>query len=162
MAAENLFTLIIYIHASLSQNCEDDGLIKHINWDKLMDKTEGAAEIPHHSCTVDFDTATFVLDVNCDLEYLGYATDNLYLKGNESLGITYSIGMTSFYSTRYTLIHHMAINYIVCSTETASMNLAHVQTESRNYLKVSLTSMIGGHIQKLHTSQIKSDKAISS
>ena len=65
-----------------------------------MDKTEKAGQIPNHSCTVNFDVNTFTLDVNCDLEYLGYATDNYYLQGNESLGITYTIGMTSFFGSR--------------------------------------------------------------
>ena len=91
-------------NAPTDGNCEDQGLIKHINWDKLMDETEGATEIPLHSCVVDFDTSTYQLEVDCDLQYLGYATDDLLYKGNESLGITYSIGLNSFFSSRYTCI----------------------------------------------------------
>ena len=53
-----------------------------------------------HAFSLDFDLSTFELTIDGNLEYMGYATDNLLLDGNNTLGITYVIGFDSFATSR--------------------------------------------------------------
>ena len=92
---------VLFINGSSAQDCEEKGLIRHINWDNLMNSEDPFKEMPQHSCDIEFVPSKYVLTIDCRLEYLGYATDNLLLKGEESLGITYQLGLNSFVSTRY-------------------------------------------------------------
>ena len=82
-----------FIYASRAQDCEERGLVKHINWDNLMsqDPEISVPEIPSAYCDINFHGSTYELEVDCRLEYLGYATDNSLLKGQNGLGITLQI-----------------------------------------------------------------------
>eukprot|EP01083_Nonionella_stella_P053736 142020_1 len=86
------------------ENCEDSGHIKHINWNHLANAkhmdSHHDREIPKHSFNVRFNLHTYELNIDVDLEYLGYATDKYLLKGDYSLGTTYVIGFDSFDSSK--------------------------------------------------------------
>eukprot|EP01083_Nonionella_stella_P263575 895219_1 len=80
-------------------NCEDSGSIKHINWDHLANAQymkDNHGEMPRHSFNLKFNLQTYELNIDCDLEYLGYSTDAYLLQGEYSLGTTYVIGFDSF------------------------------------------------------------------
>ena len=97
-------SLVLFISSSQFaesdiQTCEEKGLIKHINWNELS--ADNALEIPKHSCNLDFDTISYKLEIDCNLEYLGYATDYFLYKNRKALGITYVLDFASFDTSRY-------------------------------------------------------------
>eukprot|EP01084_Bolivina_argentea_P256071 431003_1 len=77
-----------------SSTCEEDGEIKHINWNELQNAVDNSAEIPYSSFNIYLDnTLTMTFDV--DLEYIGYSSDgNFDVEYN--LGTTYVVGFDSF------------------------------------------------------------------
>lgn len=87
MEASNVFTklaVILFSFAELGESlvgvnetCEDVGLIKHFDWDYMMDNISMKPEM---SYTMTVDTALLELVINVDLEYVGstYADDHTY------------------------------------------------------------------------------------
>eukprot|EP01084_Bolivina_argentea_P156017 271868_1 len=52
-------------------NCEDEAIVKHINWDKLQNDVDNSAEIPYSDFSINLDVSTIVLTFDIDLEYIG-------------------------------------------------------------------------------------------
>ena len=74
------------------KSCETSGDIKHINWDILM-SNNNSEQIPYYNLSTIFEEGNeLMIDINVDLEYLGYSyAENIY-----GFGTTYFISFNSF------------------------------------------------------------------
>ena len=74
-------------------DCESQGIVTHIDWDKLQSEYN-SSQLPYHNLTIAFDTSNGDFTFDLDLEYLGSSNDPN--SNNYNLGTTYIVDFSPF------------------------------------------------------------------
>eukprot|EP01084_Bolivina_argentea_P181074 312767_1 len=86
-----LYPIIVPLDTTITQSCENNGSITHFNWNELM-QNKNNNSIPYFNYTLEFNKNTLQLDINVDLEYLGYSIGEKH----SHIGTTYVLDFESF------------------------------------------------------------------
>eukprot|EP01084_Bolivina_argentea_P256075 431011_1 len=93
--SDNSGTSCAKVYFLYNKNCEDDGEIKHINWNQLQNADNNSNQIPYSDFTISLDTNKLEMTIDIDLQYVGSSSDGNF-DSNYNLGTTYVIDFDSF------------------------------------------------------------------